>query len=355
MAVIGTLTTFTTGSNLVADLNTNFSNIRTAFNDTAVLTDTARTITVTHESTALQKITIGGGFTPYATPVGLQVTVLQSASSGSFVATVSEARQSAATTGGPQGVEGFAQVTHTSGTVVLAIATVGNVAASGVGGTLTWARSVQGGGDLQGGTVTSAASLYAGNYGNTTGTGTIGTAYGVYVESISRGSTNYAIYCAGTTQSYFGGAVAINSGGLTVTAGGATITAGGLAVTAGALTTADPSAGFGYASGAGGTVSQGTDKSTSVTLNKRTGQITMHNASLNDATNVTFTVANTTVLAGDTVSLTHISGGTLGAYQFTPHSISAATSFKITVRNVSGGSLGEAPVIQFNLIRGASA
>ncbi|KKU22088.1 MAG: hypothetical protein UX34_C0033G0002, partial [Candidatus Woesebacteria bacterium GW2011_GWF1_46_13] len=39
--------------------------------------------------------------------------------------------------------------------------------------------------------------------------GTIGTQYGLYVENLDNASTNYAIYTAGTTQSYFGGNVGI--------------------------------------------------------------------------------------------------------------------------------------------------
>lgn len=45
---------------------------------------------------------------------------------------------------------------------------------------------------------------------NTVGSGTISNAqYGVYVESLTKGAANYAIYTAGTTQSYFGGSVTI--------------------------------------------------------------------------------------------------------------------------------------------------
>jgi hypothetical protein len=49
--------------------------------------------------------------------------------------------------------------------------------------------------------------------------------------------------------------------------------------------------GIGYATGAGGTVTQATSKSTAVTLNTVTGAITMNNAALAAATIVSFTLA----------------------------------------------------------------
>ena len=104
----------------------------------------------------------------------------------------------------------------------------------------------------------------------------------------------------------------------------------------------------------GGQVTQATSKSTGVTLSTRSGQITMHNAALADVTNVTFTVTNTEVAVGDTVTVNHASAGTLGAYLVSAHTI-ADGSFKITVRNISGGSLGEAIVLNFNVIKGAVA
>jgi len=65
---------------------------------------------------------------------------------------------------------------------------------------------------------------------------------------------------------------------------------------------------IGYTAAAQGTVTQATDKSTAVTLNKPAGRITMNNASLATATNATFTLNNSFISANDTVILT-ISGG----------------------------------------------
>ena len=107
---------------------------------------------------------------------------------------------------------------------------------------------------------------------------------------------------------------------------------------------------IGYTAAAQGTVTQLTSKSTAVTLNKSAGVITMNNASLATATNATFTLNNSFISANDTVILT-ISGGqaTAGSYNVFANAL-AAGSVSITLRNISGGSLSEAIVINFALI-----
>jgi hypothetical protein len=107
---------------------------------------------------------------------------------------------------------------------------------------------------------------------------------------------------------------------------------------------------IGYAAGAQGSVTQLTDKSTAVTLNKSAGVITMNNASLTTATNATFTLNNSLISAKDTVILT-ISGGqaTPGSYNVFANGV-AAGSVSISLRNISGGTLSEAVVINFAVI-----
>ena len=107
---------------------------------------------------------------------------------------------------------------------------------------------------------------------------------------------------------------------------------------------------IGYSAAAQGTVTQATSKSTAVTLNKSAGQITMNNASLATATNATFTLNNSIIGANDAVILT-ISGGqaTPGSYNVFANSLTAG-SVSITLRNISGGSLSEAVVINFAII-----
>lgn len=110
---------------------------------------------------------------------------------------------------------------------------------------------------------------------------------------------------------------------------------------------------LGYAAAAQGTVTQLTSKSTAVTLNKSMGRITMNNASLATATNATFTLNNSTISANDTVILT-ISGGqaTPGSYNAFANALDTGT-VSITLRNISGGSLSEAVVINFCVLHGA--
>ena len=52
--------------------------------------------------------------------------------------------------------------------------------------------------------------------------------------------------------------------------------------------------------------------------------------------------------------MNHASGGTAGSYLVQANSL-AAGSFKITVANVSAGSLSEAIVLNFVALKGASS
>ena len=109
----------------------------------------------------------------------------------------------------------------------------------------------------------------------------------------------------------------------------------------------------GYATGSGGTVTQATSKATGVTLSKSTGQITLNAAALNLDTTVSFTLTNTVIEAGDILILNHISGGTAGSYLLNAQS--AAGSASINVRNITAGSLSEAIVIAFAVIKAVTA
>ena len=106
---------------------------------------------------------------------------------------------------------------------------------------------------------------------------------------------------------------------------------------------------LGYTAEASGAVTQLTSKSTGVTLNKSAGQITMNDAALANATNVTFTLTNSTISVKDVVSLSVASGATSGGYNCWISSKGVGTC-TITVRNLSGGSLSEAIVINFVVI-----
>ena len=106
---------------------------------------------------------------------------------------------------------------------------------------------------------------------------------------------------------------------------------------------------FGYRSGAGGTQTQATSKSTGVTLDTRCGQVTMNAAELAADTAVSFTLTNSQIAATDLIIINHVSGGTTGAYLFGARA--AAGSATITVRNVTAGTLSEAVVIAFAVVK----
>jgi len=109
----------------------------------------------------------------------------------------------------------------------------------------------------------------------------------------------------------------------------------------------------GYATGSGGAVTQITSKATGVTLNKPTGQITLNNAALAADTTVSFVLTNTVIEANDILIMNHISGGTAGSYLLNAQS--AAGSASINVRNITTGSLSEAIVIAFAVIKAVIA
>jgi hypothetical protein len=110
----------------------------------------------------------------------------------------------------------------------------------------------------------------------------------------------------------------------------------------------------GYSTGTGGTVTQATDKSTGVTLNKRCGQITMNNAALAAAAEVSFTLTNSVIAATDVVLVSIASGATAGAYSIQCDA-TAAGSCRISVGNRNAGSLGEAIVLNFVVIKSVAA
>jgi hypothetical protein len=110
----------------------------------------------------------------------------------------------------------------------------------------------------------------------------------------------------------------------------------------------------GYGTGAGGTVTQNTNKSTGVTLNRQSGEITTSNATLNGDASVTFVLTNSTIANTDVMIINHVSGGTLGRYTFTPSCDNGSAA--ITIHNVvggGGGAEGAALVLRYAVIKGA--
>jgi hypothetical protein len=124
----------------------------------------------------------------------------------------------------------------------------------------------------------------------------------------------------------------------------------GTSLTVTGLIKSSGTTGIGYATGAGGTVTQGTSRTTGVTLDKTTGAITLFSAA-GTTVAATFTVTNSTVAATDVIILNQKSGTDL--YDLMVTAV-AAGSFNITFRT-TGGTTTETPVFNFAVIKGVAA
>jgi len=158
-------------------------------------------------------------------------------------------------------------------------------------------------------------------YGVQVGAITNSTATYGFWSNIASGATQYNFYASGTAQNAFSGDVLIFG--------------------AGAL---------GYTTGSGGTVTQGTSRTTGVTLNKTNGAITLFSAA-GLATYQTFTVTNSTVAATDTIIVNQKSG--TDKYIILVTNV-AAGSFAITFAT-TGGVTTEQPVFNFSVIKAVTA
>ena len=103
-------------------------------------------------------------------------------------------------------------------------------------------------------------------------------------------------------------------------------------ITADSFRSGNDNGGFGYSSGAGGSVTQATNRTTGVTINNVCGSITTHNASLAAEAAATFTVTNSVVEIGDVV-IVSIRSGSNGGNTVAYVSTVANGSFAITVAN----------------------
>lgn len=106
---------------------------------------------------------------------------------------------------------------------------------------------------------------------------------------------------------------------------------------------------LGYGTGGGGTVTQGSSRTTGVTINKPSGAITLVSAAGTSAY-TTFTVTNSTVSATDVVIVNQKSG--TDKYESFVTAV-ANGSFNITFSDVSGTTT-EQPVFNFAVIKGST-
>jgi hypothetical protein len=106
---------------------------------------------------------------------------------------------------------------------------------------------------------------------------------------------------------------------------------------------------LGYTAEGQGAVTQATDKSTAVTLNKPAGRITMNGAALAGNTAVSFTLNNSLISTNDVLIVNVSAGGTAGAYTTYISSMTSGSAV-VTLRNLTGGSLSEAVVLNYAII-----
>lgn len=118
----------------------------------------------------------------------------------------------------------------------------------------------------------------------------------------------------------------------------------------GAVLSTNATAGIGYTTGAGGTVTQATSRTTGVTINKVTGAITLVSAAGSTAWQ-SFWVTNSAVGSNDVVVVNQKSG--TDKYRIHVTAVGAG-SFEVTYAT-TGGTTTEQPVFAFTVIKGATS
>lgn len=127
-----------------------------------------------------------------------------------------------------------------------------------------------------------------------------------------------------------------------------------------AVTSANAGVGIGYATGAGATVTQITNRSTGVTINAVCGKIQTDTTSLAAGASAEFTVTNSAVAIGDVVVVSQRSGSAVAAGVAGTTIVEvvgvAAGSFIVSVNNNSSTTAETgAIVINFAVIKAVSA
>jgi hypothetical protein len=109
--------------------------------------------------------------------------------------------------------------------------------------------------------------------------------------------------------------------------------------------------GLGYATGSGGAVNQGTNRTTAVTINRITGYIQLFNAAGVTNAWASFTVNNSTVATGDVVVVNAATG--TNTYLAIVSRV-VAGSFRISFISIAGTAIDQ-PRFNFAVIKGAQA
>ena len=161
-------------------------------------------------------------------------------------------------------------------------------------------------------------------------------------------------------QSVAGTSVTITGGTINSTPVGATTVSTGAFSSVSATTTLKSSgatSGIGYATGAGGSVTQLTSRTTGVTLNTICGSITTHTASLAAEDKATFTVTNSAVAIGDVIVTAQRSGSNGGMTQVEVVAVAAGScDIKVLNNNAAAGTAETvAIIINFAVIKVVTA
>jgi hypothetical protein len=139
------------------------------------------------------------------------------------------------------------------------------------------------------------------------------------------------------------------------------VTKAGAVTAASSIRSTSSSAGVGYATGAGGVVTQATSRTTGVALNAICGQITLFAASIAGHEADEFVLTNSAIEAGDVVVVSIKSGLAAGTAKYYRVGVTAvaAGSCTISVGNIDNGTIpaagSDTPVLTFAVIKAVAA
>jgi len=200
---------------------------------------------------------------------------------------------------------------------------------------------------------TAPAKLYSstGTYTDTAtaASGTVAHGPIVAFDNPAIAATNTTVTYTNASTVYIDGAPT-NGTNVTITNAFALFVAAGNSRFGGNVLSSSATGGIGYATGAGGAVTQATSRTTGVTLNTICGAITLVSAA-GSTTRQSFTVTNSTVAITDTIIVSQRSGTDLYMIDITAV---AAGSFRITFAT-TGGTTTEQPVFNFSVIKAVAA